>query len=45
MRCWPTAEIVAISVGEQNNAVLNEGTHTIHTGGQYDSHLLVPVVR
>ena len=23
---------------------VNEGTHTIHSGGQYDSHLLVPVI-
>jgi predicted acyl esterase len=22
----------------------NEGTHIIHTGGRYDSHLLVPVI-
>ena len=22
----------------------NRGTHTIHTGGKYDSHLLVPVI-
>lgn len=24
---------------------VNEGRHTIHTGGDYDSHLLIPVVR
>ena len=24
---------------------VNKGTHTIHTGSQYDSHLLIPVVR
>ncbi len=23
---------------------VNEGTHILHTGGQYDSHLLVPVI-
>jgi predicted acyl esterase len=22
----------------------NEGTHIIHTGGRYDSHLLAPVI-
>jgi predicted acyl esterase len=22
----------------------NAGTHVIHTGGRYDSHLLVPVI-
>lgn len=22
----------------------NQGTHVIHTGGSYDSHLLVPVI-
>nr|WTB32617.1 hypothetical protein OG781_26875 [Streptomyces sp. NBC_00830] len=22
----------------------NKGRHVIHTGGQYDSHLLVPVI-
>lgn len=24
---------------------VNEGRHTIHTGGDYDLHLLVPMVR
>lgn len=24
---------------------INNGTHVIHTGGKYDSHLLVPVIR
>jgi predicted acyl esterase len=26
------------------NASVNKGRHTIHTGGQYDSYLLVPVI-
>ena len=27
-----------------NSGEINLGTHSIHTGAQYDSHLLVPVI-
>lgn len=27
-----------------HDTTVNEGTHIIHTGGRYDSHLLVPVI-
>lgn len=27
-----------------HDTTVNDGTHIIHTGGQYDSHLLVPVI-
>lgn len=27
-----------------HDKTVNEGTHVIHTGGRYDSHLLVPVI-
>ena len=25
--------------------LVNKGNHVIHTGGQYDSHLLVPIIK
>ena len=25
-------------------SVINAGVHVIHTGGKYDSHLLVPII-
>jgi predicted acyl esterase len=28
----------------QHEESVNRGRHTIHTGGKYDSHLLVPIV-
>lgn len=33
------------SLAHDHSDEVNKGTHSIHTGGQYDSHLLVPVVR
>ena len=32
------------SLAHNHSDDVNQGTHTIHTGGQYDSHLLVPVI-
>ena len=32
------------SVYARHEDLLNEGEHVIHTGGKYDSHLLVPVI-
>jgi uncharacterized protein len=28
----------------KHTATVNRGKHVIHTGGRYDSHLLVPVI-
>ncbi|RZV56047.1 MAG: CocE/NonD family hydrolase [Deltaproteobacteria bacterium] len=33
------------SLAHDHSDDVNRGTHSIHTGGQYDSHLLAPVVR
>ena len=33
------------SLAHNHSDDVNLGTHSIHTGGQYDSHLLAPVVR
>jgi len=33
------------SLAHNHSDDVNLGTHSIHTGGQYDSHLLVPIVR
>lgn len=33
------------SLAHDHSDDVNRGTHSIYTGGQYDSHLLVPVVR
>jgi hypothetical protein len=30
------------ALGHAYSQDVNRGTHTIHTGGEYDSHLLVP---
>lgn len=32
------------SLGHAYSLDVNRGTHSIHTGGEYDSHLLVPVI-
>jgi predicted acyl esterase len=32
------------SLAHDHSDDVNEGTHSIHTGGEYDSHLLVPVI-
>ena len=32
------------ALAHENSSEINMGTHTIHTGSQYDSHLLVPVI-
>jgi hypothetical protein len=31
-------------LAERHFSVRNKGQHVIHTGGQYDSYLLVPVI-
>ena len=31
-------------VANRHRELVNKGTHVIHTGGPYDSHLLIPVV-
>jgi predicted acyl esterase len=31
-------------LNQDSTATRNAGLHRIHTGGQYDSHLLLPVV-
>ena len=33
------------SLAHDHSDDVNLGTHSIHTGGEYDSHLLVPVIR
>ena len=33
------------ALGHAYSRDVNQGTHTIHTGGEYDSHLLVPTSR
>jgi hypothetical protein len=29
---------------DRHTGLINKGNHTLHTGGQYDSHLLVPII-
>ncbi|MBO1199016.1 CocE/NonD family hydrolase [Staphylococcus simiae] len=34
-----------LSTRYEHNELLNKGQHTIYSGGQYDSHLIIPVIK
>ena len=38
--CHPETELIRVEKAVDENV----GEHVIHTGGQYDSHLIIPVI-
>lgn len=38
--CHPETERIRPKVNDMGN----KGKHTVHTGGQYDSHIIIPVI-